>query len=249
MNYGDLKSHFNDLLNRSDITAALTTLFIDQSIARIQRQLRTPINENKTTYTISGQTASVTLPTDFLEIISLYYEGFELKRVPNRRCVPSFTTRLLVHHRYLQENSKTCFYIRNQPAVSLVLYYYGEFAPMVANTDENDLAKVAPDLILYGALTYAADYYLDERRDIFEAKVPAHFWSELQEQANDQELERWNAVHTTDDDIHGLPVHTQCAIGGQDGSINIIFQNHWHSNFPKSGNGSTDQTLPWFCCK
>ena len=41
---------------------------------------------------------------------------------------------------------------------------------MVANTDENDLAAVAPDLIIYGALGYAADYYLDERRDIFEAK-------------------------------------------------------------------------------
>ena len=37
MNYGDLKSHFNDLLNRSDITAALTTRFIDQGIARIER--------------------------------------------------------------------------------------------------------------------------------------------------------------------------------------------------------------------
>ena len=31
MNYGDLKSHFNDLLNRSDITPTLTTRFIDQS--------------------------------------------------------------------------------------------------------------------------------------------------------------------------------------------------------------------------
>lgn len=82
MNYGDIKSHFNDLLNRNDITTTLTTLFIDQSIARIQRQLRTPLNENKTTYTFSSQTSSVTLPTDFLEIISLYYQGIELTRVP-----------------------------------------------------------------------------------------------------------------------------------------------------------------------
>ena len=43
---------------------------------------------------------------------------------------------------------------------------------MTADTDENDLAAVAPDLIIYGGLTYAADFYLDERRDIFEAKVP-----------------------------------------------------------------------------
>ena len=87
MNYGDIKSHFEALLNRSDITAALTTLFIDQSIARIQRQLRTPLNENKTTYTISTQTADITLPTDFLEIISLYYQDSEMNRCQWRRCV------------------------------------------------------------------------------------------------------------------------------------------------------------------
>ena len=35
MNYGDLKQNFQDVLNRNDITSALTTRFIDQGIARI----------------------------------------------------------------------------------------------------------------------------------------------------------------------------------------------------------------------
>ena len=65
MNYGDIKSHFEALLNRSDITAALTTLFVDQSIARIQRQLRTPLNENKTTYSLQPDSRPHHLPTDF----------------------------------------------------------------------------------------------------------------------------------------------------------------------------------------
>tara|TARA_B100001057_G_C22746780_1_gene910063 strand:- start:444 stop:1076 length:633 start_codon:yes stop_codon:yes gene_type:complete len=187
MNYGDIKSHFDALLNRSDITAALTTLFVDQSIARIQRQLRIPINENKTTYTISGQTAFITLPTDFLEIISLYHGGVELNRVPNSKMRgyannPVAGTPLV----FTREQQKLL--LHPQPSSGdLILYYYGEFAPMVANSDENDLAKVAPDLIIYGALGYAADYYLDERRDIFEAKF-VQFITELQEQANDQEL-------------------------------------------------------------
>ena len=77
MNYGDLKSHFNDLLNRSDITAALTTRFIDQGIARIQRQLRTPMSERVLNITITSQTSSLTLPSDFLEIISLYKDEYE----------------------------------------------------------------------------------------------------------------------------------------------------------------------------
>lgn len=187
MNYGDIKSHFNDLLNRNDITTTLTTLFIDQSIARIQRQLRTPLNENKTTYTISGQTATITLPTDFLEIISLYYQGMELTRVPNskmRNLVNNPTAGSPTVFTREQQN----LLLHPQPTSGdVVLYYYGEFTPMVANTDENDLAKVAPDLIIYGALGYASDYYLDERREIFEAKFQT-FLTELQEQANDQEL-------------------------------------------------------------
>ena len=47
MNYGELKTHFEALLNRSDITSSLTETFISQGISRIQRQLRTPLNEKK----------------------------------------------------------------------------------------------------------------------------------------------------------------------------------------------------------
>ena len=58
---------------------------------------------------------------------------------------------------------------------------------MSADSDENKLAQVAPDLIIYAALTYAADYYLDQRAEIFEQKY-VQFITEIQEQANDQEL-------------------------------------------------------------
>jgi len=187
MNYGDIKTHFDALLNRSDITAALTTTFIDQGIARIQRQLRSPLNENLATYTISSVTSQVTLPNDFLEIISLYFDDMELRRVP----ISKFRT----FTRSPYTGSPTAFtrqqqnlLLHPQPSSGqLVLYYYGEFAPMTQNTDENALAAVAPDLIIYAALTYASDYYLDERSEVFEAKYN-QFLSEIQEQANDQEL-------------------------------------------------------------
>ena len=58
---------------------------------------------------------------------------------------------------------------------------------MTQNTDENSLAAVASDLIIYGALTFAADFYLDERGPLFEEKFN-QFMSEIQEQANDQEM-------------------------------------------------------------
>lgn len=187
MNYGTLKSHFNDLLNRSDITSTLTERFIDQGIARIQRQLRTPLNEKKTDYTITSNTAKLTLPSDFLEIISIYANEFELSRITMSKY------RELANSAY---TGKPQYFVREQQNLNIfpqptsgtvTLYYYGEFEAMSADADENKLAQVAPDLIIYAALTYAADYYLDERAELFENKY-IQFLTEIQEQANDQEL-------------------------------------------------------------
>lgn len=187
MNYGDLKSHFNDLLNRSDITASLTQRFIDQGIARVQRQLRTPLNENVTDYSITGATTHLTLPNDFLEVISLYADEYELTRIPMSK------------YRQIANNAQTGkpkYFVREQeklklfpqPATGTVsLYYYAEFPVMTADSDENKLAQVAPDLIIYAALTYASDFYLDERAELFEIKFN-QFLTEIQEQSNDQEL-------------------------------------------------------------
>jgi len=187
MNYGDLKSHFNDLLNRSDITPTLTTQFIDQGIARIQRQLRIPANEKLKNYTISGLASEITLPTDFLEIISLYANEYELQRITMSKY------RKLANNAY---EGKPQFFVREQEKLKLFpqptsgtvsLYYYGEFDAMTQDSDENILAKIAPDLIIYSGLTYAAPYYLDQRSEIFEQRY-TQFLAELQEQANDQEL-------------------------------------------------------------
>jgi hypothetical protein len=187
MNYGDLKSHFNDLLNRSDITPTLTTQFIDQGIARIQRQLRIPANEKLKKYTISGLASEITLPTDFLEIISLYANEYELQRITMSKY------RELANNAY---EGKPQFFVREQEKLKLFpqptsgtvsLYYYGEFDAMTQDSDENILAKIAPDLIIYSGLTYAAPYYLDQRSEIFEQRY-TQFLAELQEQANDQEL-------------------------------------------------------------
>ena len=127
MNYGQLKEHFNDLLNRSDITSTLTTRFIDQGIARIQRQLRTPLNEKKKDYTITSQ--NITLPTDFLEIISLYANEYELRRITMSEY------RALANNAY---TGKPQVFVREQENLllfpqpsdgTLSLYYYGEFDP------------------------------------------------------------------------------------------------------------------------
>jgi len=187
MNYGDIKTHFEALLNRSDITPALTTNFIDQGIARIQRQLRTPLNENIVTYTITTQTPSVTVPNDFLEIISLYFGGSELNRIPVAKFRPLANNPVTGNPTVFNRQQQDLQLWPQPTSGTLTLYYYGEFAPMTLNSDENALAAVASDLIIYSALTYAADYYLDERGQLFEDKYN-QFLAELQQQGDDQEL-------------------------------------------------------------
>ena len=38
-----------------------------------------------------------------------------------------------------------------------------------ADTDTNWITQVAPTLLVYAALSYAADYFLDDRKQMFEA--------------------------------------------------------------------------------
>ena len=187
MNYGDLKTHFDALLNRSDITTALTEQFINDGIARIQRSLRTPMQEKIQTTSITSLTTSLTLPADFLETISLYFDQYELQRVPMRRF------RELNKSTY---SGNPMFYTRQgaelllypQPASgSLVLYYYAEMPALVNPTDQNAMTLVASSLIIYAALTFASDFYLDERAELFEAKYN-QLLLEHQEMANDQEM-------------------------------------------------------------
>lgn len=187
MNYGQLKAHFEDILNRSDITPALTTTFIDQGMTRIGRQLRTPMNEKVKRYALNQQTASLTLPSDFLEIISFYYGDREITRVPNAK-FRQFTNNVHVGKPQYFTRQQEALFIYPQPASGdLNLYYYGDFGTLTDDSDETPLTIAAPDLITYAALTYAADHFLDERAEVFEAKFN-QFLTEIQGQADDQEL-------------------------------------------------------------
>tara|TARA_Y100001951_G_scaffold20103_1_gene15113 strand:- start:377 stop:991 length:615 start_codon:yes stop_codon:yes gene_type:complete len=202
MNFGTLKSHFNDLLNRSDITTTLTGRFIDQGIARIQRQLRTPMNEKVRNYTVTSSTASITVPNDYLELISLYFQDRELRRLPMSRMRPLVNNAHDGSPQYFTRQQADLLLHPKPTSGTLTLIYYGEFDTMSADSDENILAKAAPDLILYSALTFAADYYLDTRADVFEGKFN-QFLTEVQEQANDQELNGGTNAITFAYDING----------------------------------------------
>mgnify|MGYP003134817424 CR=1 FL=1 len=187
MNKGNLRTQFQAILNRSDITTALADTFIDQGIARIQRNLRIASMEKQHNYTITSNTSSVALPSDFLEAIDIYFDNHMLDRISMKDMQKyksqSFTG--APHYFAREQGSLLLFPIPTTG--TLTLNYYAQFAEMTTDSDENALAAVASDLIMYAALTYAADYFLDERAQTFELKYQA-FIAEIQSQSDDQEL-------------------------------------------------------------
>tara|TARA_B100000768_G_scaffold102906_1_gene95719 strand:- start:4722 stop:5324 length:603 start_codon:yes stop_codon:yes gene_type:complete len=187
MNYGSIRTHFKALLNRSDITDALADTFIAQGITRIQRSLRIPSMEVKNTYNFSSQTAEVTLPSDFLEAIDIYFGSGDLTRLPMREMQEMSQGNEVGSPRYFSREGSR-FILYPQPSSgSLILNYYASFEELTTDSSVNSLSNIGSDLIIYAALTYASDYYIDERSPVFDSKYMT-FMSEIQEQANDQEM-------------------------------------------------------------
>ena len=199
MNYGEIRTHFKELLNRTDITEDLVTKFIEQGNRRIARLLRVPAMEHREIYTMSsGGTKKLDVPNVFLETIDMYHSaGNLLDRIPMSK---------MAGLRPLGEIGEPRYYTREQgdfliypfpDSGTITLNYYCEFEPLYDNKvsydpindgdNETTLTKIAPDLLIYAALTYAALYYLDERETTFEEKYRMLF-SELQSQADDQEI-------------------------------------------------------------
>jgi hypothetical protein len=193
MNKGQIRAHFLALLNRSDCPDALADTFIDQATTRIQRVLRTPAQEAQQTYTITSQTSQITLPANLLEIISVYMDGVALTRIPHHEMLQAQKTGEQGIPRQMCRQQAQIL-LHPQPTTgTLYLDYYAEFPLLATDSDSNALTVIASDILTYTALSYAADYFMDERSAIFEQKS-GQFLSELQEQSNSAEQSGINQV-------------------------------------------------------
>jgi len=169
MNYGELKTQFSAILNRRDCSTALAETFINQAMTRAQRDLRTPPQEKFKSYTVTDGWDGATVPDDYLKMIVLSVDDTPVQYVPYEKFVSMGT--LTGQPKYWSRFLST-FKLNPDAAIDNVvnLYYYGEYSPLTSDADTNVLTESAADLIIYGALSYAADYFLDDRRDAFEAR-------------------------------------------------------------------------------
>lgn len=186
-----LRKQFKLLLNRNDCSDTLADTFIDQAICRIQRTLRIPSMENAATIIFTEALPdSFVLPNDFLDFIDIFYDdvdsGGKLERVARGTFLSTPKTGGKPRV-YIRTGAGVEFRPLPGPDTQLQLLYYGEVPDLIEETDSNVFSDIAPDLVTYGALSFAGDHFVDERKDGWE-NTYLRIYGELVEQARELEF-------------------------------------------------------------
>lgn len=193
MNKAQIREQFTGLLNRNDLTTALANSFIEQGLAKIQRTLRVPAMEAQESITSNSTNGdTIILPNDFLNVKYLYSTTqlgtlmMDYKDVATFMAIPSSTGQPRWYTRIRGELKMKPY---PQVGTPIDMVYYNEIPDLINDTDENFLTVIAPDLLVYAALTFAAQYYVDDRVKIFEEKY-AEIYAEVEEQSRLVDMEQ-----------------------------------------------------------
>ena len=163
-NYATLQSAIADYLNRADLTAQIQT-FIQFAEADLNTRLRSREMIVNATATSDGQ--FVALPPDWLEAINMMIVGGQS---PLRYITPDEADIINKAQTY----TSTRFYSMTTGIIELVppavdditidMVYYGKIPALSTANTTNWLLTKAPDVYLYGALTHAAPFLMDDQR-------------------------------------------------------------------------------------
>jgi len=163
-NYATLQSTIADYLNRADLTSQIQT-FIQFVEADLNTRLRNREMIVNATATSDGQ--FVALPPDWLEAINMMIVGGQS---PLRYITPDEADTLIKAQTY----TSTRFYSMTTGVIELVppavdditidMVYYGKIPALSNANTTNWLLTKAPDVYLYGALSHAAPFLMDDAR-------------------------------------------------------------------------------------
>lgn len=197
-----MRSTFVALLNNStasDPSSALVKSWFDLSIQRIQREVRAPHMEDVYTVDTTDEVSSLTVPDNWLDTKAFVWDNGtddsgEIDEVDigtfyrRKRALDGGTPII-----YTREAQSFLVAGAIPAGTTAKLIYWSEETPLVNDADETVLSAIAPDLIIYGALTYAADYFTDDRKDGWEQKWQ-FFREQIQSQATEGEMGSGAAV-------------------------------------------------------
>lgn len=191
MDLATLRTNFKRALIRTDVTDAQVDVYLALAQSRVERILRVPANEKMVTYTIVAPYAHPIIPSDLLKVKSLSYNNVVIQKIALKDIIRSAsddgTEEVSTVKWYAREGNTFRLYPRPAAGAVIDLVYWGEFTDMVDDTDENTLAAIAPDVLIYGGLVYAATDYADERKTAFNEQFQLHL-SEVMDLGQDDEF-------------------------------------------------------------
>jgi hypothetical protein len=177
MNYGELRQHFQDLLNRSDCTDEQADIFIGMGLRRVERLLRTPMQKTEATAIVDDTwDGYLTIPADYLGIYILYLDGKPLSRIaPTQQ--DDFSG-WFIENALIKVNAPV------QVGQVFKIEYFNEFEfPISDDSGTSIYALTIPDLVVYSAMVYACTFFIDARKQDFVADLGAML-AEVQEMAD-----------------------------------------------------------------
>lgn len=201
--YDELRTQFTSILNRRDITTTLRDSFLQDAIRRAQRLVRTPALDRSIQVTINTET-ELSIPIDLLKLINLSTSEGRIRMVDidtvlkaidgGETGVPRIAAR---------RDAKWALAPIPQTGQEIRIDYTAEDDVLSAGSDESNLSITAPDLIIYGALSYACDYYQDKRVERFEQRFQ-QIVAEVNDASQDDELSggaQVSAAYSFEDDF------------------------------------------------
>ena len=177
-NYSTLKSTIADYLNRADLTSQIET-FIQFAEADLNTRLRCREQIVRAEATSSAE--YVQLPADWLEAINLHIVGGQqpLRYVTlDEADIINKEQIYTAPHFYSLMNGAIEIIPEPSDDIDIEMIYYAKITSLSDGNTTNWLLTKAPDVYLYGALTHAAPFLMDDQRiavfaQIYLARVQA----------------------------------------------------------------------------
>ena len=163
-NYATLQSTIADYLNRADLTSQIQT-FIQFAEADLNTRLR--CREQIVRAEATSDAEFVQLPADWLEAINLHIVG---GKQPLRYVTLDEADIIKKEQVYTSPNNYSlmngAIEIVPAPAddIDIEMIYYSKITALSDTNTSNWLLTKAPDVYLYGALTHAAPFLMDDQR-------------------------------------------------------------------------------------
>ena len=193
MAFIDVQNDVMTILNRRDLTNTQLLSFLDKGARRINREIKCPAQEGTISHTFDGTEAypgRLLVPGDMLQVISIYLNDASNQRtlIKRDKATVMVAAQTVATPAYYYREGAT-YILGPQPPNTTTLYidYYKDATGLSAPTDTNWLTDAAPDLLSYAALTYASDFFMDERADKWESRYQ-QIAASIQGLADDDEL-------------------------------------------------------------